>query len=84
MVTRDAFELMQRARKYITDALVGRRVRVLSDHNGQLYGRSRRSWRGEIRTIVAVRIDLDGGIQLCLEGHEYESCISADEVEFVS
>ena len=80
---------LQTLRQRIADRLEGRRVRVTSDHNGQPFGRSKKSWRGEIRRVKYIHIDLCAdpahtNIQLCLEGHEYGECfIGADEVEFV-
>lgn len=83
-----AMEVMRSTYKSIEDALIGRMVRVTSDHNGQPYGHSRKSWRGEVCRIKHVHIDLTtsdrrDAIQLALEGHEYECCIPANEVEFV-
>ena len=78
----DAFETARLIGRSIEGALVGRAVRVLSNHNGQLYGRSRKSWKGTVCRIKSVHVDLYEGIQLCLEGHEYECFIGTDEVEF--
>lgn len=76
-------EVMQQCAKSIDSALVGRFVRVISDHNGQPYGRSRKGWNGEICQIQAVSIDpREGEMQLCLKGHEFECYIPASEVEF--
>ena len=73
---------MREIRKSLELALIGRFVRVVSDHNGQPYGRSRKSWRGEVCRVKSVLVDLDYGVSLCLEEHEYECYISADEVMF--
>lgn len=83
-VTAQLREHLRHGVKIIDDALVGRYVRVTSDHNGQPFGRSRKSWRGEVCRIKSVHIEArEGEISLCLEGHEYGECfISADEVEF--
>ena len=81
-VTREVMRTMTYLRENIEKALVGRVVRVKSDHNGQPYGRSRKSWRGQVCRIKAVHIDLYSGIGLQLEGHEYECFIEAEEVEF--
>ena len=77
-------ELMRFVCQSIDKALVGRLVRVTSDHNGQPYGRSRKSWKGQVCRIKAVSIDpMQGEMHLCLEGHEYGECfIRANEVEF--
>lgn len=77
-----ALATMREIRKSVEQALVGRCVRVTSDHNGQPYGHSRRSWRGEVCRIKSIHVDLDHGVSLCLEGHEYECPIWANEVEF--
>lgn len=82
MVVGQVMEIMQHLRKTVETALVGRFVRVKSDHNGQPYGRSRKSWRDKVCRIKSVHIDLYSGIQLCLEGREYECFIPASEVEF--
>ena len=82
-ITALSMQTMQTLRKSIEEALVGRTVRVISNHNGQVIGRSRKSWRGEVCKISDVHIDLYNGISLRLEGHEYEYFIPADEVEFV-
>jgi hypothetical protein len=69
-------------RKEIEVALKGRLVRVISDHNGQPYGRSKPSWRGQERRITDVHVDAYY-VELSLDGHEYECFIPADEVELV-
>ena len=76
---------MRMLHKSAEDALVGRLVRITSDHNGQLYGRSHKSRKGEVRRITMVHIDARyGTIQLVLEGHEFGECfIPADKMEFV-
>ena len=60
--------------------VVGRPVRILSDYNGQPYGRSRRSLRGETRTAERVHVD-SRGIWLFLR--EERVSISVDEVEWL-
>jgi hypothetical protein len=77
-----AMENIRATAKAIETALIGRFVRVTSDHNGQPYGRSHKSWRGEVAKIKYVLIDIQDSILLTLEGHEYECMIPADEVEF--
>lgn len=81
-ITRDAMAVIQQTAKAIETALVGRYVRVTSNHNGQPHGRSRKSWRGQVCKIVRVHVEVYGEIQLQLEGHEYECFIRAEEVEF--
>ncbi len=83
-ITSELLRLMQYSGRQIKEVLVGRFVRVTSDHNGQPYGRSRKSWKGQVCRIKGVHIDLEDGIKLILEGHEYGECfISANEVEFI-
>ena len=61
--------------------VIGRPVRILSDYNGQPYGRSKRSLRGETRTAERVHIDPHHGISLFLR--EERLSIPADEVEWL-
>jgi len=64
------------------DALViGRPVRILSDYNGQPYGRSKRSLRGETRTAERLVIDPHHGISLFLRDERLS--IPVDEVEWL-
>lgn len=83
-VTRMLWEQMQHMRQTVDKALVGSFVRVTSDHNGQPFGRSHKSWKGEVARIKSVHIDLYNGIHLELHGHDQggECFIPADEVEF--
>ncbi len=78
-------QTMRALHKSVEGALVGKFVRVISDHNGQPFGRSRKSWKGEVRRIKTVHIEArHATIQLVLEGHECGECfIPGDEVEFV-
>lgn len=80
---RARYEQLVALSQEIRQALKGRMVRVLSDHNGQPVGRSRKSWRGQERKIVGVAIDDRHGIELQLQGHEFECFIDADEVEMI-
>lgn len=77
--------VMRHVCQTIDKALVGQTVRVTSDHNGQPFGRSRKSWKDQVCRIKAVSIDpREGEMHLCLEGHEFGECfIRADEVEFL-
>ena|SRR5271167_804509 len=65
------------------DALVsGRPVRILSDFNGQPYGRSRRSMKGREMTVERVgSIDPHWGISLFLRGERV--AIWEKEVEWL-
>ena len=79
----DSFNDLLYIAKALESNLIGRYVRVISDHNGQPFGRSKPSWKGQVLKITRVHVDLYNGIQLGLEGHEYGECfIPADEVEF--
>ena len=60
--------------------IIGRPVRILSDYNGQPYGRSRRSLRGETRTAERLHIT-SRGISLFLR--EERVSIPVDEVEWL-
>ena len=81
---RDAMDSMRHTMDAISKAFVGRTVKVLSDHNGQPYGRSKKSWKGETAIVKHVLIDTTvWEVLLTLSGHEYECMIPADEVEFV-
>ena len=84
-VTRDIWDTLQQLRKSTETALVGSFVRVMSDHNGQPFGRSHKSWNGEVARIKSVHIDLYNGISLELESHDQggECYIPANEVEFI-
>jgi hypothetical protein len=82
--TAQSMELIRRVAQSIEQSLIGSWVRVTSEHNGQPFGRSRKSWKGQVCRIKSVYIDLQNGIRLVLEEHEYGEClIPADEVEFV-
>jgi hypothetical protein len=65
------------------DALVaGSPVRILSDYNGQPYGRSKRSLRGEKMIVERVSIDpCQGHISLWLRGERLS--IGEEEVEWL-
>jgi hypothetical protein len=64
------------------DALmVGRSVRIQSEYNGQPYGRSKRTLRGETRIVERVNIHTYGGFSLFLQGERL--AISANEVEWL-
>lgn len=83
-VSRDALQMIQYVVKNLERSLVGRSVRVTSNHNGQPFGRSRKPWTGEVCKIKQIYVDIHNGVSLVLEGHEWECLIPANEVEFVS
>lgn len=66
-------------------AVVGRKVRILSNYNGQMYGRSKRSQHGQIVTIKQAHLSaLDNW---CFQLEEFASghpFIQMKDVEFVS
>lgn len=83
-ISGEALATIRHTRDSLKTALEGRSVRVISDHNGQPFGRSKKSWKGEICKIVRIHVDIDEGMSLVLEGHEYGECfIPANQVEFV-
>lgn len=58
-----------------------KQVRIVSNYNGQPFGRSKRSLRGEIMTVTGAHIDPHWGVYLRLKG---ERCsILASEVEWL-
>jgi hypothetical protein len=81
-IARDGMYIIRTTQKAIVDGLMGRMVRVTSDHNGQPFGHSKPSWRGQERRIVDVHVGAHS-IELVLEGHEYECFIPAEQVELL-
>jgi len=67
--------IYQLAKKVVT----GRMVKILSNYNGQPYGSSRPSMKGEVVAVTGVCPGSD--LQLWLLG--YNCSISLDEVEFI-
>jgi hypothetical protein len=66
----------------MADLLVmDKQVRILSDYNGQPYGRSRCSLRGQIMTVERAHIDPHWGVFLFLRGERV--LIREDEVEWL-
>jgi hypothetical protein len=61
--------------------VIGRPVRIISDYNGQPYGRSRRSLQGETRTVERAHIDTHGATSLFLRDERLS--IPVEEVEFL-
>jgi hypothetical protein len=65
-----------------TSLVIGRPVRILSDYNGQPYGRSRPSMKGREMTVERVgSIDPHWGISLFLRGERV--AIWESEVEWL-
>jgi hypothetical protein len=65
-----------------TSLVIGRPVRILSDYNGQPYGRSRKSMKGREMTVERVgSIDPHWGISLFLRGERV--AIWESEVEWL-
>lgn len=59
----------------------GRPVKILSDWNGQPYGRSRRSMKGREMTVERAHVDAHWGVYLFLRGERVS--IRAEEVEWL-
>lgn len=59
----------------------GRPVKILSDWNGQPYGRSRRSFKGREMTVERAHVDPHWGVYLFLRGERVS--IRAEEVEWL-
>jgi hypothetical protein len=75
---KDQVDLHQKANALV----VGRPVRILSEYNGQPYGRSRRSMKGREMTVESVAsIDPHWGINLFLRGERVS--IREKEVEWL-
>ena len=65
-----------------TSLVIGRPVRIISDYNGQPYGRSRKSMKGREMTVERVgSIDPHWGISLFLRGERV--AIWESEVEWL-
>src|ERR1700675_4293680 len=65
-----------------TSLVIGRPVRILSDYNGQPYGRSKKSMKGREMTVERVgSIDPHWGISLFLRGERV--AIWESEVEWI-
>lgn len=77
-LVRDQADLRLRA-----DALVvGRPVKIVSDYNGQPYGRSRKSMRGKVMTVERIgSIDPQWGISLFLRGERVS--VWENEIEWL-
>jgi hypothetical protein len=65
---------------------VGKRVRVVSDFNGQPYGRSRASLRGQILIIDSVHLYDDGRVSFCghrEDGRWLDAGFGINDIEFL-
>lgn len=62
---------------------VGKKVRILSDFNGQPYGKSRKSLCGDVFTIGAVYLESTGRVSLFLNDSRNLACVGINEVEEV-
>jgi hypothetical protein len=62
------------------EAIIGKKVRITSNYNGQPYGRSRPSLRGKIFTVSGVEI---GARCTFLWLKDQRLSIDLDDVEFV-
>lgn len=66
--------------KSVNHEYKGRKFRILSNYNGQPYGRSKRSMRGQILTVSFVSFD-DEKAYIFPEG--YRLSLELREVEFI-
>lgn len=64
----------------LTEKYRGRRVRIISDFNGQMHGRSRAALTGQILTVRSVDVDAFS-VSLFLDGQNV--AVSVGEVEFL-
>lgn len=62
-------------------ALVGRKIKVLSDYNGQCYGSSKPSQKGKMLTIASASVNDSG--YLSIRPVEFNVYMRADEFELV-
>lgn len=67
----------------IKSAIVGRVVRVMSNYNGQPYGRSRKSLKGLEAKVHSAIVEF-GKVYIWLEGYDVDYCaLDIHEVLFV-
>lgn len=59
----------------------GKQFRVLSNYNGQPYGRSKKSMKGEIFTVESIGFDNEGAY---IFPKDHRLAISISEVEFLA
>lgn len=62
---------------------VGRKVRIVSDFNGQPYGRSKKSLRGKILTINSVHLYQDDRVSFCCDDPSVQAGFDMLDMEFV-
>lgn len=72
---------IRETQKGIHEAAVGRRVRILSNYNGQPIGRSRPSLKGKVFHVTHAFWSDNNGVCLFIE--DYGVSIPLNEVEFV-
>lgn len=77
----ELFDQAKKTDRALNDLVKGEQVRILSDWNGQLHGRSRKSMKGKTFEVAHATIDPYWGVYLFLEGERVS--IMAKEVEFL-
>ncbi len=77
----EQFDLARAAWLEAQEEVLGRRVRITSDYNGQPHGHSSKSLRGVVRRIQTIHFDMQEGVSFKLEG--YGLFIRMEEVEFI-
>lgn len=68
--------------EYSRNILVGRSIKILSDYNGQTYGKSKPSLKGKIKVIAHVSIT-DCRLYVAIEGFLYSCGLEIEEWELV-
>ena len=66
--------------KDANDLVKGKTIKILSDYNGQPYGQSKRSLKGECFTVTGSTVESDG-IWLYIKEHNVG--LNIEEVEFI-
>jgi hypothetical protein len=61
--------------------LVGRSAKIMSDYNGQPYGSSKPSMKGQIKSITDVHLDAHSGVSVLLVGCQLY--IPLDQIKLV-
>jgi hypothetical protein len=75
------FEAAVTAHRNARELLAGRNAKIISDYNGQPYGSSRKSMKGQVLAIEDVYFDMHWGISVRL--HECTLFIRLEEIELV-
>lgn len=75
-------EKIQQMHNRVSEMLVGRKARIISDFNGQLHGTSKKSMQGSVITIKYISID-SNGCQVWNGDFGRNCFISVNEVEFL-